>query len=78
MNFFCQFTGPVVFPMAPPSSDETSGVVVGASGYGFVPPNSNQGTQHQFQWNSMWHNIFGNTLALQNYTLAFKTQHTNE
>ncbi|XP_015511723.1 uncharacterized protein Wat [Neodiprion pinetum] len=31
--------GPVVFPAGPPSpSDETSGVIVGASGYGFVPP----------------------------------------
>lgn len=30
--------GPVVFPPAPPDSGETSGVVVGASGYGFVPP----------------------------------------
>lgn len=33
-------TGPVVFPPAPPDSGETSGVVVGASGYGFVPPQS--------------------------------------
>ncbi|XP_044741629.1 uncharacterized protein LOC123302650 [Chrysoperla carnea] len=33
-----QNRGPVVFPPAPPSSDETSGVIVGASGYGFVPP----------------------------------------
>lgn len=31
--------GPVVFPPAPPDNGETSGVVVGASGYGFVPPN---------------------------------------
>ncbi|XP_046740604.1 uncharacterized protein LOC124408012 [Diprion similis] len=31
--------GPVVFPPGPQSgSDETSGVIVGASGYGFVPP----------------------------------------
>lgn len=35
-----QNPGPVVFPPAPPDSGETSGVVVGASGYGFVPPNS--------------------------------------
>lgn len=35
-----QNTGPVVFPPAPPDNGETSGVVVGASGYGFVPPNS--------------------------------------
>lgn len=33
-------TGPVVFPPAPDDNGETSGVVVGASGYGFVPPNS--------------------------------------
>ncbi|KAL1506472.1 hypothetical protein ABEB36_005834 [Hypothenemus hampei] len=33
-------TGPVVFPPAPPDNGETSGVVVGASGYGFVPPHS--------------------------------------
>ncbi|KAK7862268.1 hypothetical protein R5R35_008136 [Gryllus longicercus] len=31
--------GPVLFPMSPTSPD-TSGVVVGASGYGFVPPGS--------------------------------------
>ncbi|KAH8292345.1 hypothetical protein KR054_008604 [Drosophila jambulina] len=31
--------GPVVFPPSPPDAvDESSGVVVGASGYGFVPP----------------------------------------
>lgn len=31
--------GPVVFPPSPPDAvDETSGVIVGASGYGFVPP----------------------------------------
>ncbi|XP_074030542.1 uncharacterized protein isoform X2 [Leptinotarsa decemlineata] len=35
-----QNQGPVVFPPAPPDSGETSGVVVGASGYGFVPPQS--------------------------------------
>ncbi|KAB0802178.1 hypothetical protein PPYR_04364 [Photinus pyralis] len=33
-----QNTGPVVFPPAPPDSGETSGVIPGASGYGFVPP----------------------------------------
>ncbi|XP_038116189.1 uncharacterized protein LOC119768841 isoform X1 [Culex quinquefasciatus] len=36
-----QNRGPVVFP--PPPTDgpmESSGVVVGASGYGFVPPNT--------------------------------------
>lgn len=33
-------TGPVVFPPAPADSGMTSGVVVGASGYGFVPPNN--------------------------------------
>ncbi|EEB14177.1 conserved hypothetical protein [Pediculus humanus corporis] len=32
-------TGPVIFPPAPESRD-TSGVIVGASGYGFVPPGS--------------------------------------
>lgn len=35
-----QNPGPVVFPPAPPDNGETSGVVVGASGYGFVPPNA--------------------------------------
>lgn len=35
-----QNTGPVVFPPAPPDNGETSGVVVGASGFGFVPPGS--------------------------------------
>ncbi|XP_076252325.1 uncharacterized protein LOC143191291 isoform X2 [Rhynchophorus ferrugineus] len=38
-----QNPGPVVFPPAPPDNGETSGVVVGASGYGFVPPNSPRG-----------------------------------
>ncbi|XP_054006876.1 uncharacterized protein LOC128891429 isoform X1 [Hylaeus anthracinus] len=32
--------GPVLFPPGPPpNSADTSGVVPGASGYGFVPPN---------------------------------------
>lgn len=33
------FSGPVLFPQAPEDSGMTSGVIVGASGYGFVPPN---------------------------------------
>ncbi|KAM3963625.1 LOW QUALITY PROTEIN: uncharacterized protein ACR2FA_002147 [Aphomia sociella] len=33
-------TGPVVFPSPPGDPSQTSGVVVGASGYGFVPPGS--------------------------------------
>lgn len=34
-------TGPVLFPPGPPGNPaDTSGVVVGASGYGFVPPNA--------------------------------------
>ncbi|XP_058983953.1 uncharacterized protein LOC101894226 isoform X1 [Musca domestica] len=34
-----QNRGPVVFPPSPPDAiDESSGVIVGASGYGFVPP----------------------------------------
>ncbi|CAH2108474.1 unnamed protein product [Euphydryas editha] len=34
-------TGPVVFPPSPPGDpSQTSGVVPGASGYGFQPPNS--------------------------------------
>ncbi|XP_024875278.1 uncharacterized protein LOC112456763 [Temnothorax curvispinosus] len=32
--------GPVLFPPGPPDTGETSGVIVGASGYGFVPPGS--------------------------------------
>lgn len=33
------FLGPVVFPQSPPDApEESSGVVVGASGFGFVPP----------------------------------------
>ena len=37
--FFRIITGPVVFPPSPPDAiDESSGVIVGASGYGFVPP----------------------------------------
>ncbi|XP_044757616.1 uncharacterized protein LOC123315816 isoform X2 [Coccinella septempunctata] len=35
-----QNPGPVVFPPSPPDNGETSGVVVGASGFGFVPPSS--------------------------------------
>lgn len=32
--------GPVLFPPGPPPNNaDTSGVIVGASGYGFVPPN---------------------------------------
>ncbi|XP_076295216.1 worker-enriched antennal transcript isoform X1 [Lasioglossum baleicum] len=32
--------GPVLFPPGPPpNSADTSGVVAGASGFGFVPPN---------------------------------------
>nr|XP_053612695.1 uncharacterized protein LOC128676555 [Plodia interpunctella] len=39
-------TGPVLFPQSPPGDpSQTSGVVVGASGYGFVPPGS-QGPAH--------------------------------
>ncbi|XP_029673751.1 uncharacterized protein LOC115241918 [Formica exsecta] len=31
--------GPILFPAGPPpNSADTSGVIVGASGYGFVPP----------------------------------------
>ncbi|XP_043278927.1 uncharacterized protein [Venturia canescens] len=34
-------TGPVVFPPGPaPNNAESSGVIVGASGFGFVPPNA--------------------------------------
>ncbi|XP_014206537.1 uncharacterized protein LOC106638034 [Copidosoma floridanum] len=34
-------TGPIQFPPGPPGNPaDTSGVIVGASGYGFVPPNS--------------------------------------
>ncbi|XP_070063053.1 uncharacterized protein [Drosophila virilis] len=34
-----QNRGPVVFPPSPPDAiEESSGVVVGASGFGFVPP----------------------------------------
>ncbi|CAD1476587.1 unnamed protein product, partial [Heterotrigona itama] len=33
-------SGPVLFPPGPPPNNaDTSGVIVGASGYGFVPPN---------------------------------------
>uniref|UniRef100_A0A182SPR6 Uncharacterized protein n=1 Tax=Anopheles maculatus TaxID=74869 RepID=A0A182SPR6_9DIPT len=36
-------SGPVVFPPAPADAPvESSGVIVGASGYGFVPPNTPQ------------------------------------
>jgi len=34
-------SGPVVFPMPPNDGPmETSGVVIGASGFGFVPPSA--------------------------------------
>lgn len=40
------FAGPVLFPQNPESPNaETSGVVVGASGYGFVPPNQGKPLQ---------------------------------
>jgi len=33
--------GPVLFPPGPPpNSADSSGVIVGASGYGFVPPSA--------------------------------------
>ncbi|XP_025074242.1 uncharacterized protein LOC105427910 isoform X2 [Pogonomyrmex barbatus] len=33
--------GPVLFPPGPPpNAADTSGVIVGASGYGFVPPSA--------------------------------------
>ncbi|XP_015174909.1 PREDICTED: uncharacterized protein LOC107065577 [Polistes dominula] len=33
--------GPILFPPGPePNRADSSGVIVGASGYGFVPPNS--------------------------------------
>ncbi|XP_055377396.1 uncharacterized protein LOC129609491 [Condylostylus longicornis] len=38
-----QDRGPVVFPPPPGDApEESSGVIIGASGYGFVPPNSPQ------------------------------------
>lgn len=41
--FMFWFSGPIQFP-APPTDGpvESSGVIVGASGYGFVPPSSQQ------------------------------------
>jgi hypothetical protein len=42
INSMCNLTsniGPVVFPMPPADGPmESSGVVIGASGFGFVPP----------------------------------------
>ncbi|XP_014254464.1 uncharacterized protein LOC106669475 isoform X2 [Cimex lectularius] len=38
-----QNRGPVTFPSGAPASLETSGVRVGASGYGFVPPGARGG-----------------------------------
>ncbi|XP_021936496.1 uncharacterized protein LOC110838036 isoform X2 [Zootermopsis nevadensis] len=44
--------GPVLFPNSP-AGDETSGVIVGASGYGFVPPrNSIGGVPHYGSFSS--------------------------
>lgn len=41
LSYFICCLGPVVFPPSPPGDpSQTSGVVVGASGYGFVPPGS--------------------------------------
>ncbi|RZB39516.1 hypothetical protein BDFB_000817 [Asbolus verrucosus] len=50
-----QNPGPVVFPPAPPDNGETSGVIVGASGYGFVPPSQSKNRapfngQFTLQW----------------------------
>ncbi|KAL2720188.1 hypothetical protein V1478_010454 [Vespula squamosa] len=37
--------GPILFPPGPePNRADTSGVIVGASGYGFVPPNTDNDT----------------------------------
>lgn len=45
-------TGPVVFPPSPPGDpSQTSGVVVGASGYGFVPPGSQGNTYGRWKSN---------------------------
>uniref|UniRef100_A0A1L8DP29 Putative conserved secreted protein n=1 Tax=Nyssomyia neivai TaxID=330878 RepID=A0A1L8DP29_9DIPT len=51
-----QDRGPVVFPPSPANAPvESSGVIVGASGYGFVPPQSPQraffGFPRQFPYN---------------------------
>ncbi|XP_025423277.1 uncharacterized protein LOC112692727 [Sipha flava] len=44
--------GPVTFPVTQPGS-ETSGVIVGASGFGFVPPGGNKRPQGQGLF-SLW------------------------
>ncbi|XP_046962428.1 uncharacterized protein LOC124531903 isoform X1 [Vanessa cardui] len=42
-------TGPVVFPPSPPGDpSQTSGVVPGASGYGFQPPSQGSGVPRYF------------------------------
>ncbi|XP_055322172.1 uncharacterized protein LOC129578094 isoform X2 [Sitodiplosis mosellana] len=57
-----QNRGPVQFPQGPTDGPvESSGVIVGASGYGFVPPNSQQSrlvapTQNRF--NNRYFNQF--------------------
>lgn len=39
LSLSLSLAGPVVFPPSPPDAiEESSGVVVGASGFGFVPP----------------------------------------
>ncbi|XP_026315639.1 uncharacterized protein LOC113227001 [Hyposmocoma kahamanoa] len=44
-------TGPVVFPPSPPGDpSQTSGVVVGASGFGFVPPGSQGSAATRFYY----------------------------
>ncbi|KAG7190321.1 hypothetical protein KM043_006436 [Ampulex compressa] len=41
--------GPVLFPPGPPpNSADTSGVIVGASGYGFVPPGAGLFTYYYY------------------------------
>ncbi|EZA48462.1 uncharacterized protein LOC105285557 [Ooceraea biroi] len=41
--------GPVLFPPGPPpNTADTSGVIVGASGYGFVPPSAGYITYFYF------------------------------
>ncbi|KAL0881056.1 hypothetical protein ABMA27_002188 [Loxostege sticticalis] len=43
-------TGPVVFPPSPPSDgSQSSGVVVGASGYGFVPAQGPSAPRYFYQ-----------------------------
>lgn len=71
-------TGPVQFPSGPTDGPvETSGVIVGASGYGFVPPSSQQSKpwseRKWSQWELMSERLRFSSPPSTKYTLKQRT-----